>query len=243
MTDTPSAHPDHQDRPPGHHWHDADKVRDFVARMDRRADERRHQLDLLVKLIPHPTGYPLAVLDVGAGFGSVAASVLDAFPCATATLLDISAEMQRVGRERLAHYDGRYEYHTGDFDGGVLPPALAGPYDAVVSALAIHHLDPPHKRDLYHTIAQRLAPGGVFLQLDIIAAPTDDVQTLYWDLDDREHVERGEPPWDRTRIRHTELQLLEDHLGWLREAQLERVDCYWKRLDLALFGGRKAANQ
>ena len=238
MTATP-AHPDHNAPPPGHHWHDPAKVRDFVARMDRRTDERREQLDLLLKFIPHPADHPLAVLDVGAGFGAAAAAVLHAFPHATATLLDISAEMQRVGGERLAAYDGRYTYHTGDFDGGTLPDALPGPYDAVVSALAIHHLDPQHKRALYAAIAQRLAPGGVFLQIDIIAAPTDDVQSLYWELDDREHQERGEQPWDRSRIRHTELQPLDDHLRWLRDAGLQRVDCYWKRLDVALIGGRK----
>lgn len=224
---------------PGHHWTDPANVRDFVARSDRRAAERRQQFDLLVKLIPHPQDHPLAVLDVGAGFGAAAAAVLAAFPRARATLLDISEEMQRIGHARLAPYQGRYAYHTGSFDGGTLPDALGGPYDVVVSALAIHHLDPEHKRFLYRTIAARLAPGGVFLQLDIVAAPNPDLQALYWEIDDREHHERGEQPWDRTKIRHTELQPLDDHLRWLREAGLQRLDCYWKRLDLVLIGGRK----
>lgn len=223
---------------PGHHWRDPARVREYVARMDRRAAERREQLTLLARLIPFPTDTPLQVLDVGAGYGAVAAAVLDAFPLATAVLLDVSEEMIRLGGERMAPYIGRYRYVHGDFADGVLPAEVGGPFHAVVSSLAIHHLPPEGKQSLYRDIAARLVPGGSFLNLDIVAAPDPALAELYTRIEAQERAARGEPPRsDSGTSHHAELQPLEEHLTWLRAAGLAHVDCFWKRLGTALFGG------
>ena len=46
-----------------------------------------------------------------------------------------------------------------------LPP---GPFDLVVSALAVHHLDGPEKGDLFARIAAVLRPGGRFVLGDLV---------------------------------------------------------------------------
>jgi tRNA (cmo5U34)-methyltransferase len=46
-----------------------------------------------------------------------------------------------------------------------LPP---GPFDLVVSALAVHHLDGPGKADLFRRIRAVLVPGGRFVMGDVI---------------------------------------------------------------------------
>jgi hypothetical protein len=38
---------------------------------------------------------------------------------------------------------------------------------------------------------------------------------------------------------HSQIANLSDQLEWLREAGLKSVDCYWKYLDLSIFGGVK----
>src|SRR5699024_5129363 len=50
-----------------------------------------------------------------------------------------------------------------------LPP---GPFDLVMSTLAIHHLDGPGKADLFARIAEVLPAGGRFVLADLIV-PTD----------------------------------------------------------------------
>jgi tRNA (cmo5U34)-methyltransferase len=62
----------------------------------------------------------------------------------------------------------RATLHVGDF-ADALP---AGPFDAITSSLAIHHLDDDAKRDLYARVHAALAPGGVFVNADQVAAPT-----------------------------------------------------------------------
>jgi SAM-dependent methyltransferase len=233
-----TSHGDGAHERPGHHWRDPARVREYVARMDRHAAERREQLTLLARLIPFPTDTPLEVLDLGAGYGAVAAAVLDTFPLATAVLLDVSEEMIRLGGERMAPYAGRYRYVHGDFADGVLPAEVEGPFHAVVSSLAIHHLPPEGKQSLYRDIAARLVPGGCFLNLDIVAAPDPTLTELYTRIEAQERAARGEAPRpDTGTSHHSELQPLDEHLAWLRAAGLVHVDCFWKRLGTALFGG------
>ncbi|HEY7294436.1 MAG TPA: class I SAM-dependent methyltransferase [Dehalococcoidia bacterium] len=225
---------------PGHHWREPERVQEYVARMDRRAAERQEPLALLARLVPFPAESALQVLDVGAGYGAVAAAVLTAFPRATAVLLDISEAMMEVGAERMAPFAGRYRYVHGDFADGVLPDEVGGPFHAIVSARAIHHLPAAATRALYLACASRLRPGGCFINFDMVAAPNEEVAAIYRQIEAREREERGEPAAPLTRPdahEHAGFQPLEAHLGWLREAGLAGVDCYWRRLGNALCAG------
>jgi hypothetical protein len=38
---------------------------------------------------------------------------------------------------------------------------------------------------------------------------------------------------------HSHIAPLETQLEWLREASFDSVDCYWRYLDCAIFGGVK----
>jgi tRNA (cmo5U34)-methyltransferase len=47
-------------------------------------------------------------------------------------------------------------------------PLPGGPFDLIVSALALHHLDIEGKADLFGRIAERLVPGGRFVMGDVV---------------------------------------------------------------------------
>ena len=53
----------------------------------------------------------------------------------------------------------------------LLDPLPAGPFDLVVSALAVHHLDGPGKATLFARVAEALRPGGRFVLGDVILPP------------------------------------------------------------------------
>lgn len=243
MPDEPAAA--HDTERPGHHWKQRERVREFVQRMDRREDDRRRQFDLMARLVRAPLDAPLRFLDIGAGYGACVSALLDRFPNASAVLLDVSEEMIRVGRERMAPFTGRYEYVVGDFADGLLPASAGDGYDAAVSSLAIHHVPAAGKLSLYTDVHRRLVPGGVFLNIDIVSAPTEELRELYRAVYEEERTERRDPSRPERpeggRGASFEMQPLERHLAWLVEAGFERVDCFWKRLARALVGGYRPA--
>ncbi|HZQ35634.1 MAG TPA: class I SAM-dependent methyltransferase [Dehalococcoidia bacterium] len=236
---TTTDRPDSTERP-GHHWREPERVQEYVTRMDANAGEREQQFALLARLLPYPAEDPIAVLDLGAGYGAVAAAVLSVYPNASATLLDISEAMMSVGAERMAPFAGRYRYLHGDFADGTLPEALRGPFHAIVSARAIHHLPADATRSLYAACAARLLPGGCLFNLDMVAAADEDAATVYRRAETRARQQRGAAPAAtaaQSGHRHERFHPLGDHLAWLRQAGLVAVDCYAKWLGNALIGG------
>ena len=106
------------------------------------------------------------------------------------------------------------------------PLAEDGKFDAVVSALAIHHLEDERKRELFAEVHSLLRPGGVFANLDLVKAPSEELHQRF-----RHEIGRVEDdPLDR-------LADLGAQIEWLREAGFSEVDCHFKWLQLALIVG------
>jgi tRNA (cmo5U34)-methyltransferase len=104
-----------------------------------------------------------------------------------------------------------------------VPLGDAGPADAVVSGLAIHHLEDERKRELFGEIHSMLTPGGVFANLDLVSAASVRLHERF-----RREIGRTEDdPSDR-------LAGLSEQVGWLREIGLGEADCHLKWLELAL---------
>jgi tRNA (cmo5U34)-methyltransferase len=147
------------------------------------------------------------VLDLGSGLGTTARAVLDRHPEAHLVGVDESPAMLEHARVALPEADlvvGRLQ--------DPLPP---GPFDAVVSALAVHHLDGPGKADLFVRIAAVLAHGGRLVLADVVVPddPTDAVTPLDAGYDQPSR--------------------LDDQLGWLRDAGLQ-PEVVWSSRDLAV---------
>ncbi len=117
---------------------------------------------------------PARVLDLGAGTGLLSGMVAAAHPEAELVLVDAAPAMLDLARERLAGRPG-VTYVTGD----LRDPLPAGPFDAVVSALAIHHVDDAAKRALVAAVHAALRPGGVFSWGEQVAGPTPDLERRY----------------------------------------------------------------
>jgi tRNA (cmo5U34)-methyltransferase len=166
------------------------------------------------------------VLDVGAGTGLLSAQITAAFPHAEIELLDAAEPMLALARKRLG--DAVSAVHVGDM-GGELPP---GPFDAVVSALAIHHLEHADQRALMGRIHGALRPGGVFANAEQVDAPTRELSVLYaqrWAEDCRAlGASEAEIDGARERMRHDRCTDVETQLDWLRDAGFAAADCTYK---------------
>jgi ubiquinone/menaquinone biosynthesis C-methylase UbiE len=165
----------------GHDWHSADYVRQWVTENEARAAARTAQFDLLADHIPHPREQAISLLDVGAGWGPVTRHLLERFPQARATLLDYSDEMFAEARPRLAPFGDRVGYVQGDLSApGAFAAALeaaGGRFDAIVSSSCIHNVRPTERIPaLYREVREATAPGGCFLNLDMVGTASPLIQ-------------------------------------------------------------------
>jgi tRNA (cmo5U34)-methyltransferase len=201
-------------------WSEPEHAGSYLARADRMP-HRREGEDVLVRdLGRRPIG---RILDLGCGDGRLAALVLAAHPDATAVCVDMSPTMLDAARARFGE-DPRVAFVSARLDD---PLPVVGPFDAVVSSFAIHHVDHDRKQTLSAEVAALLAPGAVFANLDIVESPTPALHAQW-----RDEMGADDDPSDR-------LAPLVPQLEWLRDAGLDDVDCIWKWRSLALLRGNK----
>lgn len=152
------------------------------------------------------------ILELGIGTGETARRILDRHPDALLTAIDSSPEMLERAREAVPHADIRLAR--------LEDPLPAGPFELIVSALAVHHLDGAAKRDLFRRVADALAPGGRFVLADIVVpADPEDVVT----------------PIDRVMDLPDSA---DDQREWLRDAGLD-TELLWSDRDLAVLVAAK----
>jgi tRNA (cmo5U34)-methyltransferase len=180
---------------------------------------------------------PRRVLDLGAGTGLLSAAVLAAFPDVSLELLDGSEAMLAEAAQRLG--TAVRAVHVADM-AAHLP---GGPFDAIVSALAIHHLEDADKRALFARAHAALSPGGVFVNADQVAGPTEPLTVIYsaaWERDCRALGATDEELDDaHERMRHDRCADVESQLAWMREAGFSAADCVYKSWRQAVLAGFK----
>lgn len=216
-------------------WRSEDHAREWLAKQDRPEADRSEQFRLLAELLPFPAEQAVRVADVGAGHGTLAATVLDRFPRAEAVCLDQNAAMIAAGQERLAPYGGRSRYVVADLAEPGWPSEASGPFDAVVSSRAIHHLPDGRKQELFGEIFAGLRDGGWFLNFDHVRAPTDRLAEAYVRVQDPGCA----APSDHHQGHHSQTSPLLGQLRMLESVGFADVDCFWKYLGTALYGGRR----
>ena len=205
------------------------------------------------KLIPHfeafygtavevatldlPRDRPPRVLDIGAGTGLLTALIAAARPDAELTLLDASPAMLEQAPERLGDAWARCTAVIGD----AIEALPDSPFDAVVTALAVHHLEDDAKQRLYAAIHDRLRPGGVFVNAEQVAGPTPALDRRYIDRWLDHTAALGATPDDHAEAAvRMSMDLpapVEVQCAWLRAAGFRDVDCFFKSWRFAVFGG------
>ena len=154
------------------------------------------------------------MLELGTGTGETALRILARHPDARWVGIDSSEAMLARARERLPDADLRLQRLEDE-----LP---SGPFDLVVSALAVHHLDGAAKRGLFSRVAGVLRPGGRFVLGDVVVPLAGQEGPIYvdWVMDLPDSVA--------------------DQLSWLRAAGFE-AEASSVRVDLAVFRARLSA--
>ena len=152
------------------------RTRDVFSRTAASYDSARAKLipcfeqfyAAAVELVPPDADH---ILDLGAGTGLLSAFIRERFPAAYLHLIDNAEPMLTQARERFSR-DQRVVFQLGDY---TIAP-WENSYDAIVSALSIHHLTDGEKRKLFARIHEALRPGGVFINAEQILASTPQLE-------------------------------------------------------------------
>ena len=191
--------------------------------------------DTAVQALQLASGPIARVLDLGAGTGLLSERVLAAHPDAELVLLDGAPAMLDQARERLAD---RARYVAGD----LTDPLPEGPWDAVVSALAIHHLRDADKAHLFTRVREALRPGGVFVNAEQVAgsSPELDAHNLRHHEASARSLGTGDAEWGAAveRMRHDRKVTVEWHIAAFREAGFIDAECLFKDHSFAVLLAR-----
>lgn len=204
--------------------------------------ERERQVEIVMALVRASAATGDA-LDLCCGEGLLTAALLAAVPGCRVHAYDGSESMLAATKERAAASD---RLVTRRID--LAAPGwcrFERPLRAVVSSLAVHHLDGAEKRALFADLHAALAPGGVFVLADVIRPATragDAVAATLWD----EEVKRRAQALDGTLDGYDAFVKAEwnhfhrpapdpldkpstvaEHLDWLRAAGFVDVDLHW----------------
>jgi tRNA (cmo5U34)-methyltransferase len=204
-------------------WTQAAHATDYLERR-RDIPHRDEGYDALLEYVPATIE---RVLDLGTGDGYLMAFVRQARAHAAGIATDFSPAMLERARERFA---GVAEVEVVEHNLDDPLPAEWGTFDAVVSAFAIHHVVDDRKHSLYGEVFDRLAPGGVFCNLEHVLSATAELHVAF--LDAIGTGVDGDDPSNK-------LVSVETQLGWLRDIGFTQVDCHWKWRELALLAGVK----
>lgn len=178
------------------------------------------------------------ILDLGAGTGLLSSMLIEKYPDAELTLIDLSGKMLEVAKARLAHTN-RVNYIQADYT----DYAADDQFDIIISALSIHHLTDEGKAKLYRNSYRNLKRGGVFINADQVLGSTPFIDSLY-KKDWKSRVESSDlsqsdiqSAYDRTAL--DKMTELNTQLNWLQESGFADVDCIYKFYNFVVLFGRK----
>lgn len=209
------------------------------------------QFDIAVRVLRAHDVRVRTVLDLGCGDGAATQEIARSFSLERAVLVDFSEPMLEAARARFT--EAAFDVHVGFVD--LLRDAALdkivelGPFDLVLSRYAIHHLPHERQRSLYAEAFHLLTPGGMLINIEHVKSPNDRYQAAFdrlivegiHSLDaDHSTIEETEQAYRQLEDREANiLAPVEDQCAWLREIGFVDVDCSFKVIELAVFGGRK----
>ncbi|CDX20802.1 Methyltransferase type 12 [Mesorhizobium sp. ORS 3324] len=236
------------------HW-DENNSRSFLDYGRYFVPERERQIDIITELIPATPGS--LMVELCSGEGLLSRALLERFHDCRVLALDGSERMREQTQKTCSDHIGRLATAAFELaDRGWR--TFSEPPHAIVSSLAIHHLDGSQKQVLFADLAAALRPGGVLVVADIVRPPSAAglaIAARQWDEAVRScslaidgdlaaFAEFNRLGWNYFRNPDGEPidkpSSLADQLSWLSEAGFTAVDCAWLFAGHAIFSGRKS---
>lgn len=178
------------------------------------------------------------ILDIGAGTGLLSAFLMERYPEASFTLIDISEKMLDIAKDRFRG-NSNVKYVVADYS----KYSFAEKYDMIVSALSIHHLEDEEKKEIYKKSYSLLRQNGIIINADQVRGETPFIENLNKNIW-RHYIENSGLPEEEILAGYERINLdkestLDQQMSWLKEAGFCDVSCIYKFYHFAVMFGRK----
>jgi SAM-dependent methyltransferase len=148
------------------HWQ-----RSWDAQQEGYLPDREERFARMLDVVEAHCGEKPRVLDLAGGTGSITIRLLERLAGASSVVLDIDPSLLRIARGTLGA-DHRVTIVRTDLAEATWRDQLSGePFDAVLTATALHWLTEERLAALYAEIQAALRPGGVFMNADHMVDP------------------------------------------------------------------------
>lgn len=220
--------------------------------------DRERQFEVIDDLVSRALdgAHAPRIVELCCGAGDLAAHLLGRFPAAHYLALDGSPAMLAEATRQCAPFHARFATRQFDLTSDDWRQMREQPR-AVVSSLAIHHLDGDGKRMLFRDLHALLAPGGMFVLADIMRPASPRGFAVAADAYERAVAERSlkergdlgmleklrELRWNY--FRHPEDDSADqpstaaEQLRWMEEAGFRGADIHWAVAGHAIISGTK----
>jgi trans-aconitate methyltransferase len=156
------------------HMHDSGETIDWsgwLARWDRQQEgyvpEREERFSVMFDVLDELLPPAFTALDLGCGPGSLSQRLLVRFPESRVIAVDFDPVMLAVGHGALGTHGGRLRWVDADLATPNWTTDIGGEkIHAVLSATALHWLEPRALGELYRDLYRLLDPGGIVLNGD-----------------------------------------------------------------------------
>jgi len=235
-------------------WKTPDLVKNYLSGNRAAFPCALDQIAVMLKLVEENSNQVNRFIDIGCGDGILSAAILEKYPHSRGVLLDFAEDMLKAAAEKLQNYADRIDFINFDYSdmNWVNQVNYLAPFDVIVSGFSIHHQPDARKKEIYGEIYDLLTPGGIFINVEHVLSKTKwigNVHNEYFIDSLFEYEKRKGSGKTRDEIAtgfdkriDNEANILapvEDQCSWLRDIGFKDVDCYFKVLELAVFGGRK----
>lgn len=235
-------------------WKDKNFAEQYMMHWREGMPMANQQRDLIIFLIEQLSPTITKVLDIGCGGGFIGQAILQRYNTIAMVAVDFSEPMITLAQTRLEPFKQRVHFVQQDINNSQWTNNLSSytPFDVIIASYVIHYVPDHRKKEVYQEIYKLLAPGGLLLILEHVAAPSKYLEQLhheyfisslyrYYSMLNititREEI--ATQYYHRPQQRANLLTPVEHHLTWLQEIGFIEVERYHQIFQFSLFGGRK----
>ncbi len=178
------------------------------------------------------------VLEIGPGTGLFSEMFLEKFPDAEMDLVDLAENMLNIAKQRFSDKTN-LNFILKD----ILDFSPDEKYDAVISSLAIHHLEPDDQKKLYERIFHWLKDDGIFVNAEMIAGESEFSNDMYerWTIKKTKENNLDDEAKDAAieRLKLDMKSPISTHFKWLKDAGFSNIDCIYKAYYFGVLWAKK----